>query len=79
MPIVFKKEGYLEIVLKKLNDAAIYPRRYFSPSLNTLPYLSTKVSMPISEKVSSNVICLPLYYELEEKQIEQICNIINAV
>lgn len=78
MPIIFKNEKALEATLVKLNTEDIFPRRYFSPSLNTLPYLSPKVSMPISEKISSKVLCLPLYYELEEKQIEQFCNIINA-
>lgn len=79
MPIIFKDEKFLNDAIIKLNALDIYPRRYFYPSLNTLPYLPTKVSMPISESISSRVLCLPMYFELEEKQVQQICNIINNI
>ena len=78
MPIIFKTEAHLESVLEKLAASKIFPRRYFYPSLNTLPYLESFVSMPISEDICNRIVCLPLYYELEEQQVTQICNIINS-
>ena len=62
-------------VTKALNSAKIFPRRYFYPSLNTLPYVN-KVSCPVSETVSKTVLCLPLYHDLKEEEIHRITNII---
>lgn len=33
--------------------------------------------MPISESVASRILCLPLYIELEEKNLNFIVEIIN--
>jgi len=79
MPIIFKTRKKLEVAIQKLKEEDIHPRRYFSPSLNTLPYLKNKISMPISESISNRILCLPLYYGLEEKHVVKICNIINSL
>ena len=76
-PILFEKEASLLEAIKNLNQANIYPRRYFYPSLNTLPYLDEKQSCPISENIASRILCLPLYYELESEIIERIVGIIK--
>ena len=39
----------------------VRPRRYFYPSLNTLPYVNNQ-NMPISEDISKRILCLPLYF-----------------
>ena len=76
-PVLFSTEEVLLKVLKLLNDQGVFPRRYFYPSLNTIPY-TNGMQMPVSEAVSSRVLCLPLYVGLEKKEIEQICNLINS-
>ncbi len=50
-PIVFGDENKLLKVIKRLNKENIFPRRYFFPSLNTLPYLSSYQACPISEDI----------------------------
>ncbi len=75
-PVIFDTEDKLLQVQKILNQNNIFPRRYFYPSLNTLPYLD-RLSMPVSESVSKRVLCLPLYCGLEIKEIEKICSLIN--
>ncbi len=77
MPVIFESESKLLSVLEALKKMKIHPRRYFYPSLNTLPYLSNKVEMLISERISKRVLCLPLYFELEVVEVQQICTIIN--
>lgn len=77
-PILFKSEESLLKVQKALNDNNIFPRRYFHPSLNTLNYVNT-IKMPVSEDISSRVLCLPLYYNLEMNNIELICKTINNI
>ena len=76
-PVVFKSEQELLKVFDALAKEDIYPRRYFYPSLNTLPYLEDKYKCPISEDICSRIACLPLYPDLTNVQVEKICKIIR--
>ena len=75
-PVVFDSEVALLKVQKVLNEAEIFPRRYFYPSLNTINYV-TPTEMQVSESIASRVLCLPLYYSLEESTIATILELIN--
>ena len=75
-PILFKEEATLLKVQKELNEAQIFPRRYFYPSLNTVPFVSQQ-KMDVSENLSSNIICLPLFVGIEKNIIKEIVKIIN--
>ena len=77
-PAIFNSENELLGVLIALNKQDIFPRRYFYPSLNKLPYLDKKFDCPISEDISKRIVCLPLYVGLEEKDITKICDIIKC-
>lgn len=77
-PIIFESEKELIKILRKLNNQKIFPRRYFNPSLNTLDYITNKVSMQISEDISKRIVCLPLYVGLEEKDLKNIVAIIKS-
>ncbi len=77
-PIVLPTESLTNEVIKELNKNWVYPRRYFSPSLNILPYLEPS-SCPISEDISKRVICLPLYFNLTKEEIDLIARIILRV
>ncbi|MBI1286903.1 MAG: DegT/DnrJ/EryC1/StrS family aminotransferase [Flavobacteriales bacterium] len=59
-PVVFDSEETLLSVLDALQKLNIYPRRYFYPSLNKLPYLHKHVEMPVAEDISRRILCLPL-------------------
>lgn len=76
-PVIFKDEVTLLQVQKALNEDQIFPRRYFYPSLNTIPYVAS-VSMPISERIASRILCLPLYVELQQNDIQKIVSILNS-
>lgn len=76
-PIILKSENQAIRLLDKLKLENIFPRRYFYPSLNTLPYLSYKQHCPISEDISSRILCLPLFPGLRKVDIEKICKIVN--
>lgn len=75
-PVVFNTETDLLNVQTHLNKVSIYPRRYFYPSLNTINYIN-KAEMPISESISSRILCLPLYVGIKESELEQIVAVIN--
>jgi dTDP-4-amino-4,6-dideoxygalactose transaminase len=74
-PIVFNSEKDLLKVKNILNASNIFPRRYFYPSLNTLNYVSNEV-MPVSEDISTRILCLPLYYDLKEVEVQMIANVV---
>jgi len=75
-PVFFSSEEKLLTVKKLLTENEINTRRYFYPSLNKLPYLNT-VSCPVSENIAERVLCLPVYTELEFKDIKLISEIIT--
>lgn len=79
-PVVFDENHYDNTeILKKLKLNGIFARRYFYPLTNDMPCYCGKgnsASTPIAKKVSENVLCLPLYPDMEEKDVERICDVI---
>jgi dTDP-4-amino-4,6-dideoxygalactose transaminase len=78
-PIIFNSSLELEKYLNILQNNQIYPRRYFYPSLNTLSFVSQKQACPISEDISSRVLCLPIYDELNINDLKFVCTLINNI
>ena len=76
-PVIFDSELKLLNVQKLLNNLQIFPRRYFYPSLNTINYVNGN-KMPISESISSRILCLPLYATLNLTDVIKICETINT-
>ncbi|SFF60155.1 dTDP-4-amino-4,6-dideoxygalactose transaminase [Salegentibacter agarivorans] len=75
-PVTFENEETLLKVQRSLNEKEIYPRRYFYPSLNTLSYIDY-IEMPVSEAISSRVLCLPLYAGLKPNELKKIVELHN--
>ncbi len=76
-PILFKSEKELLKIQKALNSEQIFPRRYFYPSLDTLEYIEPKQECKISRDISKRILCLPVYYDLENEIQIQIITIIK--
>jgi dTDP-4-amino-4,6-dideoxygalactose transaminase len=82
-PVVFDSEETLLRVMDSLKAEGVTPRRYFYPSLNTLPFTFrpgavTAQPCPISEDIALRVLCLPLYPDLAEADVDRIASIVNA-
>lgn len=75
-PVLFKDEIKLLDVFVALKNNDVFPRRYFYPALNKLPFVKGN-ECPIAEDISSRVLCLPLYHDLGEAQVRNICKIIG--
>jgi dTDP-4-amino-4,6-dideoxygalactose transaminase len=75
-PVLFENEEQLLRVFAALYSENIFPRRYFYPSLNKLPYLRDTSECPVSENISLRVACLPLYVGLTDEEIKMVSNII---
>lgn len=77
-PVVLKSEKQLLEKIDTLNKRDIYPRRYFYPSLNSLPYVESGNNCPVSEDISCRILCLPLYPELDDKVVKEICEVVRS-
>jgi dTDP-4-amino-4,6-dideoxygalactose transaminase len=66
-PAVFPDEGTLIKSIKALNSLDIFPRRYFYPALNTLPYIDYQ-ACPTAERIARAVVCLPVYYDIKKAE-----------
>jgi dTDP-4-amino-4,6-dideoxygalactose transaminase len=75
-PILFPTEQALLNVKNALNEKEIFPRRYFYPALDRLPYVND-ADLPVSNDVSKRVLCLPLFAELEAQSAVGICDSIK--
>jgi dTDP-4-amino-4,6-dideoxygalactose transaminase len=60
-PVLFPSEDALLKAQERLNEAGIFPRRYFYPSLDTRGYDLSDGENPISRDRASRVLCLPMY------------------
>jgi dTDP-4-amino-4,6-dideoxygalactose transaminase len=78
-PVIFESEKIALDVVEALENKDIHPRRYFYPSLNELPYLSNMQLCPISSDISTRILCLPIYQELEIQSVKDIAELINLV
>ena len=77
-PVLFKDEKELLAVFAALNEKQIYPRRYFYPSLNKLPYLKDAASCPISEDITKRIACLPLFNDMTDEKVNLVCDILKG-
>jgi dTDP-4-amino-4,6-dideoxygalactose transaminase len=77
-PVFFPSHADMMQARQDLMEQDIFPRCYFYPSLNTLPYLQQVgyKACPVSESAAMRVLCLPLYYELQKEEIIKISKII---
>lgn len=71
-PVVFRDEIEALYVKDGLEKSGILARRYFHPALNTLPYIEERGETPHAAHISSSILCLPLYFGLENGTIEHI-------
>lgn len=75
-PVLFESESDLRIAEKALCNNNVFPRRYFYPTLTSLPYVNQN-TCEIASDISSRILCLPLYYGLNESELKKIVTIIN--
>lgn len=86
-PILIDKEAYgidrdqLCDLLKKCN---IFPRKYFYPLCSDYPCYSAAPSakpdnLPVARRVARQVLCLPLYGDLDMETVRMICTIIKEL
>lgn len=76
-PVCFPNGDVLASVVSDLENQEIYPRRYFSPSLDTIPHYGSLSTCQNSQDIASRILCLPMYSDLPEEAVRKISAIIN--
>lgn len=75
-PVLFETEALLLCAMQSLAKQDIYPRRYFYPSLEALPYIASQ-QCPVAANMAKRVLCLPLYTDLKNSICRKVVSIIN--
>ena len=78
-PLFFNDESLLTKVVDVLSQNWIYPRRYFYPSLEDLPYVRKTDNCPEADSVARRALCVPLYDSLTREEIDMICRLMLRV
>jgi dTDP-4-amino-4,6-dideoxygalactose transaminase len=78
-PILFPDETTLLVVKQALLDHGINCRRYFYPSLDTLPSLAPQTPQLYSQHVATRILCLPIDPGLHREEVRRISNCILGV
>lgn len=80
-PVVFSDKFNRDEVYNTLIDNNIFARKYFYPLTNEFECYHNLVTAdasqtPVAKSISDNVLCLPLYADLEFEDVDRICEII---
>lgn len=83
-PVVFKNTKIInrDVIAKKLKEEGIFARKYFYPLVSDMAvYRNTMetAKTPIARKISENILCLPMYSDLADEDIEKICSLIRRL
>lgn len=78
-PVIFDDQQRMTRTIAALNEQRIFPRRYFYPALNTLPYMPQRPPCPVAESLAKRVLCLPLYAALDETAVARIASLIRRI
>ncbi len=76
---IFRKSR--DQVYENLKKRGIYGRRYFYPLISHfptyrgLPSASVR-NLPVAEKIAREVICLPMYGDLKDDDIDWVCEVV---
>jgi len=63
--------------VENLNNAQIFPRRYFFPALNIAFIDRGSSPMRIAEDISRRVLCLPLSAEMTVDDVRRVSRILD--
>lgn len=71
-----------DALYEKLKEHNIYGRRYFYPLISQFPTYRGLDSaqpgkLPVAERITEEVICLPIYPELEIETVQLICQLVK--
>jgi len=65
----------------RLKDYNVFARKYFFPLCTEYQFImkQDKFQLLNAKKISNQILCLPLYGDLKEEEVEKICEIIKII
>ena len=72
-----------DAVYERLKEKNIFTRRYFYPLISQFPVYrgldSSKAdNLPVAEKITEKVLCLPIYPDIEQKVMDTVIEVIRS-
>ncbi|HUE91247.1 DegT/DnrJ/EryC1/StrS family aminotransferase [Pseudomonas sp.] len=84
-PVLVKPDFRLsrDQLYQHLRDESIYVRRYFYPLISDFPMYrglpsAESAGLPVARSIASMVLCLPIYPDLIDSDVEWVCELIRA-
>lgn len=71
--------GDADAVVEELVAAGVGVRRYYAPPLHRTPPFAADVSLPTTDDLSARMICLPVYSDMSDRELDEIIAIANRV
>ena len=73
-----------DALYQRLKDNGYFGRRYFYPLISNMPMYQSMTSaridnLPVSNTIADQVICLPIYPDLEHGIVDEICTLIRGI
>ncbi len=67
-----------------LEKEGIMTKKYFYPPVHRQDaykklFKKYKNSLPVTDKVADNILCLPLYSHMDEKDVEKVCDSVSGI
>ncbi len=81
MPVVFDSQADRDGAFALLAERGIHARKYFYPCINAYDCYRGRfdpADTPEAKKLSEQVLTLPLYADLDEETVREICEIIHG-
>lgn len=83
-PIIIESEDYgmtRDELYTKFRKKGIFTRRYFYPLISNFPSYKSLASsrysnLPVANKISDNVLCLPIFPDLSTKNLDKIISLV---
>jgi dTDP-4-amino-4,6-dideoxygalactose transaminase len=84
-PVFINEDEYgysRDVVYENLKKQDVFCRRYFYPLISRFPAYAGLISadpenLPVAEKVSREVICLPIYPDLHDEVLDKIIDLLK--
>jgi dTDP-4-amino-4,6-dideoxygalactose transaminase len=84
-PILVNEKEYgmsRDFIFEKLKKQNIHGRRYFYPLISDFPIYkgldsAKPENLPVAKRMANQVICLPIYPDLDIEKVKHICNILK--
>lgn len=83
-PVLFDDKMFcagVEVVCRYLESHNIFAKRYFFPLVCEYEIYSKcrKADLPVSERIASSVLCLPLSHEMDETDVMRVTDLIEEL